>query len=70
MESQAKIELSHSVVSGVVIIHGCKDLTNQAEVLLDQPLLDVLRLLGYKSGTEALGKKFEGGNGFLNVFEV
>ena len=35
LESQAKIELSHSVVLVVVVPHGCEYLTDRAEILLD-----------------------------------
>ena len=44
--SQSKVELPHEVVAGVVGPHGCKDLTNLAEVLLDMLLLDMLPLRG------------------------
>ena len=63
LASQAKIELPHSVVSGVVGLHGCNDLTDRVEVLLDQSLIDGLPLSGQKSGTEALRKKTEEENG-------
>ena len=46
LASQPKFELPHSVVVGVVGPHGCKDLTNSAEVLLDRLLLDRLPLRG------------------------
>ena len=35
LASQAKIDLSHSVVSEVVVPHGCEYLTDRAEVLID-----------------------------------
>ena len=54
LASKAKIELSHPVVSEVVRSHGCKDLTNRAEVLLDQSLLDGLPFRVQKSGRDVL----------------
>ena len=44
LASQPKVELPHAVVSGFVGPHGCKYLTDRAEVLLDQSLLDRLTL--------------------------
>ena len=59
LASQAKIELSQSVVSGVVGPPGCNALTDRVEVLLDQSLLDGLPMGGQKSSTDVLGKKLE-----------
>ena len=70
LASQAQIELSHSVVLGVIGPHGCKYLTDRAEVLLDRSLLDGLPFSGQKSGTDVLGKNVEERNGVINVFEV
>ena len=70
IESQSKIELLHAVVSGVVGSHGCEDFSDQAEVLLNQSLLDRLTLRGQKAGTDVLGGNLEEGNGVLNVLEV
>ena len=70
LASQAKIELSHSIVYGVVAPHGCEYLTDRAEVLLDRSILDGLPLRGQKSSTDALVENLEEGNGVLNVFEV
>ena len=55
---------------GVVGRHGCKYLSDQAEVLLHQSLLDRLPLCGQKAGTDTLGEKFEEGNGVHNILEV
>ena len=38
--------------------------------MLDRSILVRLPLSGRKSGTDALGKNLEGGNGVLNVLEV
>ena len=54
--SHPKVDLPHAVVAGVAVPHGWEDLTDGAEVLLDQPLLDGLPLYGQKSGRDALGK--------------
>ena len=70
LASQVKIDISHSVVLGVVDLHGCEDLTNQADVLLNPSLLDGLPFCEQKPSTDALGKNLEEGNGVLNVFEV
>ena len=70
MASQPKVVLPHVVVSGVVGSHGCEDLTDRAEVLLDQSLLDRLPFRGQKAGTDTLGENLEEGNGVLNVLEV
>ena len=59
MAYQMKVELPRAVVAGVVGPHGCKDLTDRAEVLLDQSLLDGLPMGGQKSSTDVLGKKLE-----------
>ena len=40
LASQPKVELPHAVFSGVVGPHGCEDLTDRAEVLIDRSLLD------------------------------
>ena len=55
---------------GVVGPHGCKYLTNLAEVLLDRSLLDRLPLCVQKAVMDALGENLEERNGVLNVFEV
>ena len=67
---QEKVKLTHSVVSGVVVPHGCEDLTDRAEVLLYRSLLDILPLHRQKSGLDTLGENLEEGNGVLNVLEV
>ena len=54
----------------VVGPHGCKNLTDRAELLLGQLLLDGLTLHGQKAGTDVIGKTLEEGDGVLNVFEV
>ena len=54
LASQAKVELPHSVVVGVVGPHGCEYLTDQVEVLLDRSLLDSFPLRGQKAGTDVL----------------
>ena len=66
LASQAKVELPHWVLSGVVGPHGCKYLTNQVEVLLNRSL----PLCRQKSSTDALRENMEEGNGFFNVFEI
>ena len=43
-ESQPKVKLPNAVVLGIVDLHRCEDFTNQAEVLIDQSLLDKLSL--------------------------
>ena len=70
MAYQMKVELPRAVVVGVVGPHGCKYLTDRAEVLLNQSLLDRLPFRGQKAGTETLGENLEEGNGVLNVLEV
>ena len=70
LASQAKVKLPHSVVSGVIVPHGCEYFTDQAEVLIDQSLLYRLPLRRQKSSTDALGEHLEEGNGVLNVLEV
>ena len=57
-------------MAGVVGPHGCKDLTNIAEVLLDRSIIDRLPLRRQKAGMDALGENTEERNGVLNVFEV
>ena len=57
-------------MAGVVGPHGCKDLTDLAEVFLYISLLDRLPLRGYKASINALGENPEERNGVLNVFEV
>ena len=68
--SQPKVELPHVVVSGVVGPHGCEDLTDRVEVLLDQSLIDRFPLQRQKADTDALGENLEEGNGVLSVLEV
>ena len=68
--SQPKVELPHAAVSGVVGLHGYKYLTNEAEVLFDQSIIDRFPLRRQKAGTDTLSKNLEGGNGVLNVLEV
>ena len=68
--SQPKVELPHEVVAGVVGPHGCKYLTNLAELLLDISLFDRLPLQIQKAGMDALGENLEERNGELKVFEV
>ena len=70
LASRPKVKLTHAVVSGVVGPHGCKYLTNQVEVLLDQSLLDRFTLCGQKASKDMLGETFEEGNGVLNGLEV
>ena len=70
MASQPKVELPHAVVSVVVCPHGCKYLTDQAEVLLDRLHIEMLPLRGKKSGKDALDENLEEGNGVLNVPEI
>ena len=57
-------------MAGVVGPHGCKYLTDRAEVLLNIFILDRLPLRRQKAGTDALGENLEERNGILNVFEV
>ena len=57
-------------MAGVVAPHGCKYLTNLAEVLLDRSLLDRLPFRGHEAGMDALRENIEERNGVLNVFEV
>ena len=54
MASQPKVKLPHVVAMGIVGPHGCEDLTDQAEVLINQSLLDRFPLRGQKAGTDAL----------------
>ena len=68
--SHPKVELPYAVVAGVVVPHGCKDLTNLVEVLLDRWILDRLTLRRQKTETDALGENMEERNEFLNVFDV
>ena len=70
MASQPKVKIHHAVVLGVIGPHGYKGLTNQAEVFLERSFLDILPLHGQKSGTDALSKNLEEGNGVLNILEV
>ena len=70
MASHPKVELPHAVVAGVVGPHGCKGLTDRAEVLLERSLLDMFPLRVQKDGTDALDKNLEEGNGVLNVLGV
>ena len=56
LASQTRVKFSHAVVAGVVGPHGCEDLTDRAEVLLDQYLLDGLHLRVQNSGMDALVK--------------
>ena len=57
--SHPKVELPHAVVAGVVVPHGCKDLTNLVEVLLERWILDRLTFRGQKTKTDALGENME-----------
>ena len=70
MASQPKVDLPHAVLSGVVGRHGCEDLTNLAEVLLNRSLLDRLPLRVNKASADTLEENLEEDNGFLNVLEV
>ena len=58
------------VVAGFVGPLVCKDLTDVAEVLPDQLLLDGLLLRGQKSGTDTLGGNLDERNGVFHDFEV
>ena len=60
--SQMKVDLSHAVVSGVVVPHIYEYLANGAELFLDQSIFGGVPLHGQKYGMYALGKKY-GGNG-------
>ena len=55
MAFQPEFVFPHVVVSGVIAPHGCEDLTDRADALLDQSLLDRLPFHGQKAGTYALG---------------
>ena len=68
--SQPKVDFFHAVVAGVVGPHGCKYLTDGAEVLLDPSLLDMLPLRRQKSDTGVIGKKMEEKNGVFNYFKA
>ena len=70
MASQPKVELPHEVVVGFVGPHGCKDLTNLAEVFLDISLLDSFPFRVHKDVTDALVENMEERNGVLNVFDI
>ena len=70
LASKPKVELPYAVVTGVVAPHGCEDLTNRVEVLLNRLLLDRFTVRGQKAGTDELGGNLEEGNGVFNVFEV
>ena len=70
LASQPKVELPYAVVTGVVGPHGCADLTNRAEVLLNQLLLDRFTVRKQKARTDKLGGNLEEGNGVFNVIEV
>ena len=70
MASQPKVDLPHAVLSGVLGRHGCEDLTNRAEVLLNRSLLDRLPLRVNKASADTLEENLEEDNGFLNVLEV
>ena len=70
MASRITVKFSHVFVTGVVAPHGCEDLTNGAEVLLNRSLLDRFPLHGRKAGMNTLGKNLEEMDQGFDTFEI
>ena len=70
LASLEKVNIYHAVVAGVVGPHGCKYLTNGAEVLIERSLLDGIHLHGKNSRTDGLGKNLDEWNRVFDAFEV
>ena len=70
LASHPKVDFSHVVMAGVIGTHGCKYLTDGAELLLDQSLLVGITLCRKKSGTDVVGKKMEERNRVFGAFKV
>ena len=70
LASHPKVEFPDTVVAGVVGPHWCKDLTNRADILLYQFLIDDFPLRVQKAITDTLGRNLEERNWLFNAFKT
>ena len=59
LSDQVKFELAHIVVTGVVVPHSCKYLSDRPKLLFHRPLLDEPPSCCQITDTRAIGKDLE-----------